>query len=244
MQKFKSLIKISLFTVFSIVLLFSVFNSDDLHRKYIRSIAEESSVKIVSVTGRGTGFHVQLPSGKVVILTNKHVCEMNEVLNVESFGARFGIVRKVIKKSDRHDLCVMEGIPGKKGISIGSDPTLGDILYTLGHPRGEELNVASGEYFGNTVIQMVEQPKNGEPCRGITQEEPMFGIPGFFPVSLCIVEKNTFHLSTPTYPGNSGSAVVNKYGNLVAVIFAGNAYVENNGYAVPLEYIKDFLNTL
>jgi S1-C subfamily serine protease len=216
-----------------------------VHKAYIRSIAEESVVRIVSATGKGTGFHVKLPNGKVVILTNKHVCEMNPVLEVETDGMRFPIVRKIIKISDRHDLCVMEGIPGKQGISIGSDPTLGDTLYTLGHPRGEELNVASGEYFGNTIIKMGHVLKVDELCLGeIIPGGYMFTPEGLVPVQVCLEPKNTIHVSSPTYPGNSGSAVVNKYGNLVGVIFAGNPSIENNGYAVPLSYVIEFLSTI
>lgn len=211
------------------------------HRKYIRNIAEQSVVQIYGVEGSGTGFHIKLTNGKVVILTNKHICQMTGPLMVRAFPGDIRIARKIISISTDHDLCVIEALDGYKAITIGSNPKLGDELYTLGHPRGEALNVSKGEYFDDKEIQMGEEvSKDGTCAEGkLTTQETFFG-----PVSFCVINRNTIELSSPTYPGNSGSAVVNKFGNLVGVIFAGNSQIENMGFAVPLSYVKDFLSTI
>jgi len=212
-----------------------------VHRKYIRNIAEESVVQIFGEEGMGTGSHVQLPDGRIVILTNKHICKMTGPLMVKAVGEPLPIARKIIEISKEHDLCAIEPLDGHKGIKLGSAPVLGDELYTLGHPRGDALNVAKGEYFDDKVIQMVER----EQADGSCLNGKHASVDGLFgPVSVCVIESNTIQVSSPTYPGNSGSPVVNKYGRLVAVIFAGDQRIENSGEAVPLSYVKEFLNSL
>lgn len=211
------------------------------HRKFIRNIAEESVVQIFGQEGSGTGSHVQLPNGDIVILTNKHICNMSGPLMVKSESDKLPVARKVIKISDDHDLCVIEALVGHKGIKLGSAPEIGDELYTLGHPRGDALNVSKGEYFDDKEISMAEEARPDGTCiEGKLQTEESF----FGKATFCVIKRNTIELSSPTYPGNSGSPVVNKYGHLVAVIFAGDQRIENQGFAVPLSYVKEFLANL
>lgn len=207
-----------------------------LHQSYIRSIAEKNSVKIVGMEGMGTGFHVIAPSGKVYIMTNKHICQMTGPLKVYEYGSIDGVDRKIIKISEKHDLCLIEALANhKSGIKLSKAALEnGDIAYTLGHPRGVALTVANGEKIDDKPIQIPDELNADGSCSG----EMIFTFFG----ELCIVTRLTNQYSTPTYPGNSGSAIVNKYGCLVGVIFAGDPSVENQGFGVPLSFIKDFLS--
>lgn len=238
MKSFKVFI-VSILSAFFIALI--AFQMPTIHRSYIRGIAEESVVQIYGLDGTGTGSHVELEDGSVVILTNKHICEMKGPLKVKAEGSSFYVTRKIIKISKEHDLCAIEALDGRKGIKLGSDPVFGDELYTLGHPRGDALNVSKGEYFDNKVIQMgVEVQEDGTCLEGTLTEQASF----FGTITYCLVTMNTIQFSSPTYQGNSGSPVINKYGNLVSVVFAGNPQVENNGHGVPLLYVKEFLSGL
>ena len=234
----KKALKISILTLsFAYV----SFEAPYAHRAYIRNIAEESTVQIFGENGSGSGSHVQLPNGKIVILTNKHICQMQGPLKVKSESIKLPIERKIIEISKDHDLCVMEALPNHKGLSIGSAPKIGDELYTLGHPRGDALNVAKGEYFDDRVIQLADETNEDGSCA----EGKIETVNTFFgPMEICVITRNTYQVSTPTYPGNSGSPIVNKYGNLVAVVFAGNPSIENSGHAVPFSYVVEFLSQL
>lgn len=238
---FKSLFKLIKIGALALAITAISLQAPYIHKSYIRNIANDSAVQIFGKQGSGSGAHVELANGNVVILTNKHICDMAGPLMVKTENQKLPIARKIIKISDKHDLCILEGVPGNKGIKLGSTPELGDELYTLGHPRGDALNVAKGEYFDNKEIQMAEETKADGTCSEGKLEtlETMFGN-----VSICVVKKNTFQISTPTYPGNSGSPIVNKYGNLVAVVFAGSRSIENMGFAVPFTYVSEFLSSI
>lgn len=217
-----------------------------MHRKYIRSLAEESSVKVVGDAGSGTGFHVDLDNGKQVILTNKHVCGIPGQLYVESFnGDRVAV--KILKLSKQHDLCALVRKDGlkftHKGLTISDkNPKIGEILYTLGHPRGDALNVAIGEYFDNPEIELGSPIFTEQEFEACIKDGGRVG--SFFIFNYCITKHASIQLSTPTYPGNSGSAVVDWSGDVVAVIFAGNTEVENTGFAVPLSFVQEFVKSL
>ncbi len=60
-------------------------------------------------------------------------------------------------------------------------------------------------------------------------------------MSICLRQLKSILTTLGIYPGNSGSPVVNKYGNLVGVVFAGNNQT-NYGYVIPLKQVREFLS--
>jgi V8-like Glu-specific endopeptidase len=58
----------------------------------------------------------------------------------------------------------------------------------------------------------------------------------------CFRSYQSYATTATTYPGNSGSPVVNKYGNIIGVLFAGSSKEEKDNYLVPVSEVKRVLS--
>lgn len=133
------------------------------------------------------------------------------------------------------------------GLGIASSYTLGESAYAVGHPQLEPLSVSSGELSAEIIVQIVVGMNvEAKDCSGNTYElitdlPPMMK---FFGVNnVCIRKLPANTSSIVISPGNSGSPVVNIYGNIVAIVFAANQS-GTRSYHVPLRDVKEFLNNL
>jgi S1-C subfamily serine protease len=220
------------------LLVWSAPHLKDAHYRYITG---SKVVKISSRAGSGSGFHVKAASGQVYILTNEHVCSMankNRELIVENQTKR--IPRKVIAIYKNHDLCLMEALPGQSsGLTLAGSVDIGEDIVLVGHPSGRPLTLSKGEFVLKRTIQLISvNHKTKESCQ-VANGTWLQG--GFFFPSVCLMPFSAFGISSPAYPGNSGSPVVNKWGNVVGVLFAGNQSQLNDSYMVPFHELKKFL---
>ncbi len=217
----------------------------ELHNHYLRWEVGESVVQVLSMTsnGGGTGFAVQGASGKKYIMTNRHVCEAqaNGTIRVR-ISEGYTIYRRVIYMDRVHDLCLIEGVSDLSPLSIGSDQNKGDLMYVVGHPGLRELTTSIGEYIGRKSIPLLYNVERREDCPGKIYElsplQQLFMGRDF----ACVREYPSLATSAVIYGGNSGSPVVNKWGNLIGVAFAGSTEQERDNYVVPLYYVKRLLN--
>ena len=220
------------------VLVWSTPHLKDAHHRYI---VGSQVVKIIGTEGSGTGFHIKAPSGKTYILTNQHVCaiaDKNQELLVEN--SKKMVPRRVIAIYQKHDLCLVEALPGEEsGLKMASSLSIGEDIVLIGHPSGRPLTLSKGEFVHKKFIPMVNlEIKTPEECDSINGTW-LNG--GFFMPSVCVEKISAFGISSPSYPGNSGSPVVNKWGNVVGVLFAGNRTQLNDNYMVPFHELKNFL---
>lgn len=253
-----------------------VLNAPTLHSKFLRAHVGAHVYKIMfdaSIPGGGTGFAIQGPSGQSYIVTNSHVCDgvldaaketkanlgPNELLVVDQEG--FAMKRRVLEISNKTDLCLIEGLPGETGLSMGSESDIGDLVTSVGHPHLEPLTLSSGEVINKRDLQIPVYVMKGEdeelnamtqaqdgkcdaPKNKIEEQQVMMmsnsGIT-IAKIKICTtVTKNAYQTNMTMYPGNSGSPVVDKLGRVIGVAFAIDGRT-NYGYIVNLKDLKAFL---
>lgn len=226
-------------------IIYGAIISPEIHNHYLRYEVGESVVQVLSMSsnGGGTGFAVKGKSGKQYIMTNRHVCEVQAIGVIRiKVGKASPIYRKVVYMDNVHDLCLIEGVEGLAPLTIGSDLDKGDFLYVVGHPGLRELTTSQGEYIGNKSIELIYDVNKREDCPGKIYELNILQQFMFGREFVCTREYDALSTTAVIYGGNSGSPVVNRYGNLIGVAFAGSTEQERDNFIVPLVYVTNILN--
>lgn len=241
----KSTIKSALKSIaLASTIIYGAIIAPEIHNHYLRWEVGESVVQVLhpEFNGGGTGFAVEGSSGKQYIMTNRHVCEVgvDGIVRIKVGSKEY--FKKIVYKDDVHDLCLISGLEGLSPLSIGSNLEKGNYLYVVGHPGLRALTTSVGEYIGKTTIQLPFDVRTRSQCPGKVYELSMFEQIMFGREFLCVRSYDSLATSAVIYGGNSGSPVVNKWGNLIGVAFAGNPEHERDNYIIPLKYIKLVLN--
>ena len=229
---------------------FIVFHIPNMHRTYLRYHVGSKVVEIVRFNGErmggGTGSYVQAPSGQVYILTNAHVCDMYEGGGVATVIMPDGskMPRRILEISDKTDLCLIEAPPGVSGLKMAkSEANVGENIYVVGHPRLMPLHVSEGEVLGMSKVDVglgvigmdMKEEDCKKPKNAIVSEPSFFG-----DMQVCVERINAVQTAAIGLPGNSGSPVVDSYGHVIGVLFAGDNEVH---WALLISYddIVDFM---
>lgn len=195
-----------------------------------------SIVKVLNFTrnGGGTGFST-LSNGKPVIVTNSHVCEVaeNNFAVIEQANGKVSI-KRIIANSPLRDLCVLEGVDVPP-LPLGTQaPYMFEKLHIMGHPLLKPAANAAGEYTGDGLIPFgMETDKDGT-CKNGTLQQSIFG-------SFCVLTMELSYTTIPVYPGNSGSPVLNRDGEVIGVV--NSTGPDSMGMFIPLTYLKEILES-
>jgi S1-C subfamily serine protease len=247
----KALVNLTTACLVLIVMGFGMIKLPQLHSKILRKYVGDRVVKVMGPRGGGSGFAVQAPSGRTYILTNAHVClvsDKRDNIRVVRKGAKDYVVKKVLHRMKDHDLCLIDGLKGMTGLKVADTLEIGEVVALIGHPRLRPLTFSRGEYIGATKVRLTfgmnlpERLCIGKTILAKDVKNPWykFMLTAMGAKSLCVAELKANMLNAISYKGNSGSPVVNFFGNLTGVLFAGGRDV-TDAYVVPLATIKEFL---
>lgn len=224
----------------------SAFYGEQLKDDYLNT-KRSSIVKLTNPeqTSGGTGFYVQTPSGKVVTMTNGHVCRLAKDGFILSDDGTNKASVKVLAQYENNDLCIVEA-PSKitSGLKVAGSVREGEDVYVLGHPLLQPKTLVKGQVSGGMIVEVM-QGMNMEGCEGKTYKKVipdpndllaiLFGVEFY-----CIRTTEAYILTANILPGNSGSPVLNSFGHVVGVAFAGSPG-SGRGLIVPLSDVKAFL---
>jgi hypothetical protein len=217
-----------------VLLLVLVFGSVVLKEEVVEQHLLYTATKAAPLKLRGSTFCSSSQvkyKGERFTLTNRHCCQViarrdnSERAKRRSFKrfdleGRFIVVgdtlREIIALDRKHDLCVLEPDLTKPALSLASSYSINDKVTIIGHPRGMPQTIRHGRIIdvGSEVFYWVN---------------PVHKLPWIF-------------ITNTGYGGNSGSPLINEYGNLVGVVFMGWRQYHTEMGAVPLEDVKDFLD--
>jgi len=242
-------------------LLYLSSRAPELHNLYLR-YAVGSKVYLIQenpLSGGGTGFSVKAPSGISYIVTNDHVCRVTKTDTVLVTGQDGKAVpRRILERSNKSDLCLIEGMPNIEGLDVGDEFTAGSQVTIIGHPLLRPLTVSVGEKIttedvkiidfifptGNSLTDTMTGAEKKHDCTKPKNEIYDYQVPDWMgggTVKFCLeVTKKASMTTAPILPGNSGSPVVDFYGNVVGVAFANDQsgwsyYVSNSDLKQLLE---------
>lgn len=172
--------------------------------------------------GIGSGFIFD-KSG--YILTNNHVIEGSDVVQVTVQGTNKPYEAKVLGKSADLDIAVLK-IEGNDfpTVSLGNSDQaqVGEWMVAIGNPEGFEHTVTAGVLSAKDRTITINDEATGQP----------------------VEYKNLIQTDASINPGNSGGPLLDLNGQVIGMNVAVSADAQGIGFAIPSSTIKNVLDQL
>jgi S1-C subfamily serine protease len=250
----------SLLVIYGLITSFLLLNHEtrlDENRFLIRKTSE-AIVSLETAGGRGTGFLVKTKSGKKVIVTNAHVCEMGRKSplffvyhrNGTQVRERLKLPTIPLKIDDKHDLCIMAAPPDltAKPLKLADDVFLDERVYILGYPVETLLSTSEGFIRGNTIIDTLwvdDVPI--DQCVGTklrVRTVPIKQANGQIVLTkMCFIRAVFLFTDALGDHGASGGPALNNSGEVVGVMSMIGGDARPFAFLVPLKNLREFLST-
>jgi S1-C subfamily serine protease len=262
----KTLMLTASMLVFSVFVLVLVTKAPEFHSLLIREKVGSRVFLLASESGgSGTGFALKAKSGLTYIVTNDHVCASSHdgynILVKNNKGAY--IPRRIIAKSQKSDLCLVESLPNVEGLELGSRPSVGQIIGAVGHPKGYDKTLSRGEIIMQRDVSILKGPMymisplgefspipkeqggvSEKECRAVKNKKIKLSQQVFiFKIEMIFCEEKVnkaYFTNMIVQPGSSGSPLINFWGNVIGVVFSVDQ--ANWSQAVSYEDLEDFIS--
>jgi hypothetical protein len=194
-----------------------------------------------NLRGSCSGTHVNL-SGKTYIVTAAHclVLARDGKVLVKDDQMKEPILREVLMEDDASDVMLVEALPGRKGLKLAKSVKKKSHIYTYTHGFGYATYKTEGTYIQDEKIEVplfiITETATCDVSKPKFKEIEFISFWGVLKV--CALVENTMVTDAMVVPGSSGGIVTNEYGEMVAIVSAGNGKF---GYLVTLEDLHRFL---
>jgi S1-C subfamily serine protease len=206
---------------------------------------KDSVVMVQSVFGgHGSGWVTTTKSGKTVVVTNQHVCDMSPipVFNLKTADGKEHPA-KVLVKSEEHDLCLLEAPKGYPALELAEEAFQDEEVYIVGYPLIGYMTSTVGKLKGTEMFEE-EYPLPPELCKGKkfrVETQIKISEKGAQMREVCIFKAPVYVTTAQTDGGASGSPLLNEYGEVVGTVMLMYGNI-SWAATVDLPSVKRFLD--